>query len=150
MKFQKFLILLAIPLAIWLLIDNFPSGYYLEQRDLPYKLYVSFFNDLTLPFGFYYVLCLFETWISKLKSWQVKACLVFLVPASFEIGQFLCQELALTQVFSLYGGVFDPLDLIVYAAGGLLAALVERRIFAKYFKFWEQNYPQTNLELKEA
>jgi hypothetical protein len=131
------LILFAIPLGIWLFINNFPSGYYLDQRDWPYKLYISFFNDLTIPFSLYFVLCLFEKWIPQLKAWQVKALLVFLLPASIEIGQLIYQKLGLTLVFSMYGGAFDPLDLVVYAASGLLAAFLERQVFAKYFNFWD-------------
>jgi hypothetical protein len=135
-KILKTLILLAIPLGIWLFINNFPPGYYLDQRDWSYKLYVSFFNDLTIPFSFYFVLCLFEKWIPQLKAWQVKALLVFLLPASIEIGQLIYQKLDLTRVFSMYGGAFDPLDLVVYAAGGLLAALLERQVFSRIFSFW--------------
>jgi len=136
-KFQKALILLAIPLTIWLFANNFPSGYYLDQTDWPYKLYISFFNDLAFPFCIYLLLCLFENWIPRLKPWQVKACLAFLLPASIEVGQLIYQKMGLAQVFMTYGGAFDPLDLVVYAAGGLLAVLLERRLFAKYFKFWE-------------
>ena len=146
MKFPKILILLAMPLAIWLFTNNFPSGYYLDQRDWPYKLYVSFFNDLTLPFGFYFLLCLLEKWIPGLKAWQVKVSLVFLVPASLEIGQLIYQKLDLTRVFSTYGGAFDPLDLVMYAAGGLLAALLERQVFARVFSFWEPEFDPNNLQ----
>jgi hypothetical protein len=136
MKFLKILILLAIPLVIYLFIENFPPGYYLDQRNLPYTLYVSFFQALAFPFGLYFALCLFEKWIHRLKPWQVKVFLAFLLPASIEIGQLIYQKLELTRVFSTYGGTFDPLDFIMYAAGGLLAALIERKVFAKLFRFW--------------
>jgi hypothetical protein len=135
-KFQKILILLAIPLAIWLFINNFPSGYYLDQQAWPFKLYVSFFNDLAFPFALYFLLCLLEKWIPRLKPWQVKAGLVFLPPAAIEIGQLLFQMLNLSQVLMMYGGAFDPLDLVAYAVGGLLAAVIERKVFAKFFRFW--------------
>ena len=105
MKFLKILILLAIPLGLWLFIENFPSGYYLDQTALPYKLYVSFFSDLAMPFGLYFVLCLFEKWIPWLKSWQAKTLLVFLLPTSIEIGQFIYQKLELTRILSMYGGL---------------------------------------------
>ena len=150
MKFLKILILLAIPLGLWLFIENFPSGYYLDQTALPYKLYVSFFSDLAMPFGLYFVLCLFEKWIPWLKSWQAKTLLVFLLPTSIEIGQFIYQKLELTRILSMYGGAFDPLDFVAFATGGLLAALLERKVFAKHFKFWEQDTHQTGLQLKEA
>lgn len=136
MKFQKALILITIPLAIWLFIDNFMAGYYLDQTGWPYKLYTSFFSDLAFPFCFYFIFCLFEKWIPKLKAWQVKAGIAFLIPASIEIGQLIWQGLNLSRVFQMYGGAFDPLDLVVYALGGLLAALIERKVFAEAFSFW--------------
>ena len=136
MKPLKILFILALALGIWYFTENFPSGYYLDQNGLVYKLYVSFFNDLTRPFALYFVLCLFEKWIPRLKPWQVKTFLAFLLPTSIEIGQLVYQKLELMRIFSTYGGTFDPLDLVMYAAGGLLAALIERKVFAKYFRFW--------------
>jgi hypothetical protein len=149
-KLLKIIFILTLALGIWYFTENFPSGYYLDQDGLVYKLYVSFFNDLTQPFALYFVLCLFEKWMPGLKSWQVKAFLVFLLPASLEIGQLIYQKLDLTRVFSTYGGAFDPLDLVMYAAAGLLAALLERKVFARYFKFWEQDTPQSGVQLKEV
>jgi hypothetical protein len=138
-KFQKALILIAIPLIFWLFVDNFRPGYSLDQTGWPYILYISFFNDLAFPFCLYFALCLFEPWILALKSWQAKALLAFLLPACIEVGQLIYIKLGLTQVFMTYGGAFDPLDLVVYAAGALFAVLLERSFFAKYFKFWEPN-----------
>jgi hypothetical protein len=124
-------------------------GYYLDQRAWPYKLYISFFNDLALPFGFYFLLCLLEKWFPALQRWQVKCFLAWSLPASFEIGQFIYQKSGLTQILMMYGGAFDPLDLVAYAAGGLLAALLERRVLARVFKFWEPDGSPSNLKLKE-
>ena len=135
----KIIFILTLALGIWYFTENFPSGYYLDQNGLVYKLYISFFNDLTQPFALYFVLCLFEKWIPRLKPWQAKALLVFLLPASIEIGQFIYQKLELIRLFSMYGGGFDPLDFLAYAAGGLLAAFVERKIFAKSFKWWNES-----------
>lgn len=139
MKFQKALILLAIPFTIWLFADNFMPGYYLDQTGWPYKLYISFFNDLAFPFCLYFIFCLFEKWIPKLKAWQIKAMLAFLISASIEIGQLLYVKLGLTQVFMTCGGAFDPLDLIFYAIGGLTATILERKILAKAFSFWQKD-----------
>lgn len=142
MKFQKAVFLIAIPLAIWLFTDNFMPGYYLDQTGWTYVLYISFFNDLLFPICIYFVLCLFEKWIPQIGPWQVKVILSFLVPASIEIGQLIYQKMGLTQVFMAYGGAFDPLDLVVYGAGGSLAALLERRVFAETLRFWKNVSPE--------
>jgi len=146
MKFLKILILVAIPLGIWLWINNFPSGYYLDQGALFYRLYISFFNDLALPFALYFGFCLFEKWIPRLKPWQTKVLVAFLIPASLEIGQLLFEKLDLSRLVLVYGGAFDLWDLVAYAAGGLLAALLERKIFSNHFKFWEQTSLTTDQE----
>ena len=150
MKFLKILILLAIPFGLWQFVESYPAGYYLDQTALPYKLYISFFSDFAMPFGTYFVLCLFEKWILRLKSWQVKVFLAFLLPASIECAQFIYQELGLAQVFMMYGGAFDLLDFVAFAAGGLLAALIERKVFFRYFIFWEGETHKTSLRLDEA
>lgn len=79
-----------------------------------FLLSASYFSDLALPFGFYFLLKLNEDKIASLQKWWVKAFLVFLMVALSEIGQF----------FGLYifGRTFDPIDFIVYAVGVLLAA----------------------------
>jgi hypothetical protein len=53
--------------------------------------------------------------------------IVFVLPSAME----LLQGLGL----NVLGRGFDPFDFLAYAAGGLLATLVERQVLAR-LKFW--------------
>ncbi len=94
-----------------------------------YTLYYSYFSDLALPFGFYFLLCLSEPDISLLKSWKVKALLVFSAATTCEIGQYL--------EYYFLGRTFDPIDILMYAIAVLAAAFVDVRILPRLFKFWK-------------
>ena len=95
-----------------------------------HDLYYSYFSDLALPFGFYFLLCASETHIPHLRPWWVKSALVFGAAATAEILQFYGID--------ALGITFDPLDIVMYALGVLLAAMLERLIFARRFSFWSQ------------
>jgi len=62
-----------------------------------------------------------------LKPWYVKAAIIFLLCTTSEVLQF----------YGIYafGVTFDWLDILAYCAGVLLAALVERKLFAR-LSFW--------------
>ena len=94
-----------------------------------FTLSASYFSDLALPFGFYFLLALNEENVPFLRHWWAKAGIVFLMAALAEIGQY----------FGLYvlGRTYDPIDFLMYAAGVLLAALVDG-LFSRVFRFWEQ------------
>jgi hypothetical protein len=126
-RIPKLIILLFIPLSIALFLENFPYGKYFEPGSVAYFLYASYFTDFVQPFGLYFVLCLFEPWLKWMRSWWVKALIVFLVPSVME----LLQGMGL----NILGRGFDPFDFLAYAAGGLLAALVERQALA-HLGFW--------------
>ncbi len=130
MKFPKLFILLFIPLAIALFLENFPYGVYFAPGALAYRLYAGYFTDFIQPFGLYFVLCLPEPWLAWMRPWRVKTLLVFLVPSAMELLQGLGLD--------VLGRDFDPLDFLAYAAGALLAALFERQVLAR-LKFW--NFP---------
>ena len=91
-------------------------------------LSASYFSDLALPFGFYFLLALSAEKTEFLRKWWVKAGIVFLMATFAEVGQY----------FGLYilGRTFDPIDIVMYAAGVLLAALVDW-LFLIVFKFWK-------------
>ncbi len=93
-----------------------------------FSLSASYFSDLALPFGFYFLLAEMEEKTEFLRKWWIKAGIVFLMATLAEIGQY----------FGLYipGRTFDPIDIAVYAAGVLLVALVDW-IFSVVFKFWK-------------
>jgi len=93
-----------------------------------FTLSTSYFSDLALPFGFYFLLTVSEEKTAFLQKWWVKAGAVFLIAALAEIGQY----------FDLYifGRTFDPIDIAMYAAGVLLAVFVDW-FFSLVFKFWK-------------
>ncbi len=101
-------------------------GRYSSER--MFTLSASYFSDLALPFGFYFLLTLMEEKTAFLQKWWMKAGIVCLMAAFAEVGQY----------FGLYilGRTFDPIDVAVYAAGVLLAALADW-LFSIVFKFWK-------------
>jgi hypothetical protein len=92
-------------------------------------LYHSYFADIALPFGFYFLLSLSESRHTFLKPWSVKALAVFAVCTVSETLQFF-------GIFA-FARVFDPLDFVMYGLGALAAAAVDRAVFARSFSFWE-------------
>jgi hypothetical protein len=91
-------------------------------------LSASYFSDLALPFGFYFLLKLSEEKITILQKWWVKAGIIFLLATFSEVGQF----------YGLYllGRTFDPIDIGVYAVGVFLAAFIDW-MFSIAFRFWK-------------
>ncbi len=100
-----------------------------HTRGLVQELYSSYFSDVVLPFVAYF-LC---GTLPFLPKWWQKAAVTFGMASAAE---FL-------QGFGIYalGKTFDPLDFAAYAAGTLIAVSVERLLFAKYLKFWDDVGP---------
>jgi len=92
-------------------------------------IYQSYFADVIIPFGFYFLLTLSSDNHKQLKKWWVKALLVFGLCALSETLQYF-------GVFAL-ARVFDPVDYLMYGVGVLLAAFVDRQIFTRIFSYWE-------------
>ena len=92
-------------------------------------IYYSYFADVFIPFGFYFLLFPLQSKYSLFEKWQVKALAIFLLCASSEILQF----------FGIYAlaRVFDLLDFVMYGIGVLIAAFVDRKLLAKYLSFWD-------------
>jgi len=124
----KYITVLGIVLAI-AVVHILRAGQYLEGRWHIY--YYSFFSDMVLPFGMYFLLCLNEPQIPMLRRWTVKCGLVFGAAAIAET----------LQGFGIpcLGQTFDPMDYVMYAAGVLAAAVVDRQIFRRVLPFWEPN-----------
>lgn len=93
-------------------------------------LYSSYFSDLVLPFGFYFLLFLPDTRWPLLARWEVKAAAVFLMAAAAETLQYLGVD--------ALGTVFDPLDYVMYAAGVTLAACVDTQLLRRTVAFWRE------------
>ncbi len=89
------------------------------------RLFHSYFADLALPFGFYFLLILNEEHFAFLRPWYSKALAVFSLVSISEIMQY----------FGIYAlaSVFDPVDFIMYASGVLLAAFVDLKVISKYY-----------------
>lgn len=96
-----------------------------------FRFYYSYFSDIALPFGFYFLLCNIEEQSHQLKRWWVKAVLVFALAGLAEILQFL-------GVYAL-GITFDPLDFVMYAIGVLLAAFVDQQVLFRLLPFWAED-----------
>ncbi|NLG27921.1 MAG: hypothetical protein GX557_08415 [Chloroflexi bacterium] len=91
-------------------------------------LHASYFADLVMPFGAYFLLCMGQEGMPLLARWPVRLGLAFGLPALAETLQFL-------GVWAL-GVTFDPLDYAMYAAGAGSAALVDRQLLRRYAAFW--------------
>ena len=104
------------------LIHAFRVGTYLPGK--MFTLYYSYFSDIVVPFGMYFLLFMADVHIRFLRDWRVKAMLVFGVASSTE----------LMQAFGvpLLGRTFDPLDFVMFGAGVLLAVLTDRFLFDRF------------------
>lgn len=107
-------------------IHGFRVGTYLDGRS--FTLYYSYFSDIVVPFGMYFLLCLNEVSFRFLRDWRVKAGVVFGVSSLTELGQAVG--------IPLLGLTFDPLDFVMFAIGTLLAVFVDRVLFDRVFSFW--------------
>lgn len=98
------------------------------QYDL-YNLYRSYFSDVIIPFGFYYLLCATEFKIPQMKSWKMKLAISFIFPAIAET----------LQLFGIpfLGSTYDPVDYIMYGIGSTIACIIEVQILPRVFKFWK-------------
>lgn len=91
--------------------------------------YSSFFSDLLLPFGVYFLIAMNDWRYPVLHKWWVKALLTFSIPAFAEI----------LQAFGIYalGSTFDPLDFLMYGIGVMMAVLLEKLVFEPHISFWK-------------
>ncbi len=93
-----------------------------------HRFFHSYYADIALPLGFYFLLKNLEDNFAFLRPWYWKATAVFLLVATSETLQF----------FGIYAfaRIFDPLDFLAYASGVLSAAFIDRAIFTKVFNSW--------------
>lgn len=119
----------AVVVSILLLIalvHVFRVGTYL--RGSLFTLYYSYFSDIVVPFGMYFLLFLNDAYVRFLRDWRVKAMLVFGVASSTEVMQAFG--------LPLLGETFDPLDFVMFGGGVLLAALMDRFLFDRLIPHW--------------
>lgn len=110
-------------------IHAFRIGTYLHGEW--YSLYYSYASDILLPFGVYYLLSINEFQFKFLQKWWVKVIIIFCAMTFSEIMQY----------FGIYffGVTFDPLDILMYSIGALLAAYFDTQVFDKFIPSWNYN-----------
>ena len=128
-QLAKMAILLGISLGLLSLLNIFSPATIFEPESTGWILSVSYANDLILPFALYCFICLGERWLG---TWRGRALLTFAIFILLEFGQFLYYKVWPGH----YVGVFDPLDVLMYATSVGLAVFVDQKIFPKLFKFW--------------
>ncbi|MFC2025925.1 hypothetical protein ACFLUC_01890 [Chloroflexota bacterium] len=112
---------IAIPVA---LLHFVPGSNYAG----PYPVFVNgYLIDILLPLSFYFLLSLNES--PLLDNWLVKAGLVFGAAALVEASQSFG--------IPLLGRTYDPLDILMYGSGVLLAAFLDMVVFPRIFDFWK-------------
>ena len=94
-----------------------------------HRFFRSYFADIALPFGYYFLLMLLEDKYRPFQKWYLKATTIFI----------LCAVSETLQYFGIYAlaTVFDPIDYAMYATGVVLAAITDRIIFTRVFRFWQ-------------
>jgi len=101
-------------------------------------LYYSYFSDIIIPFGFYFLLCLNEISFSFLRPWKTKALLVFSTSTLTEV----------LQAFDIYflGLTFDYFDIVAFGFGAFLAVVIDELLFKKYIPNW--NYSENKSQIQ--
>jgi hypothetical protein len=121
----------AVVVALMLviaLIHVFRVGTYLDGT--LFTVYYSYFSDIVIPFGMYFLLCLNDVSFPLLRDWRVKALLVFAVSSLTEVMQAFGVP--------LLGLTFDPLDIVMFGVGTLAAVFVDRFLFERTLPFWSR------------
>ena len=116
----------VVVMVVVALIHIFRVGTYLSGS--LFTLYYSYFSDVIIPFGMYFILCLNDRNISFLRGWCTKSLVVFGAASATEIAQ----------AFGIYllGVTFDPLDFVMFALGTLLAAFVDQVVLTRLLSSW--------------
>jgi glycopeptide antibiotics resistance protein len=128
-RWVKVGILLLVLLGLYLFAIDFPFYEVFEPQSAGWIFWVSYANNLILPFALYFFLCLGERW---LKTWHVRALIALAIPIVLEFGQLFYYRFSTSR----YVGSFDPLDIVMSIIGVGLAVLVERKVFAKLIRNW--------------
>jgi hypothetical protein len=114
-------IMVLIALVHWFRVGTYLPGSL-------FTLYYSFFGDVIIPFGMYFLLWMNDVHVPFLRDWRVKAMLVFGAACSTEV----------LQAFGvpLLGRTFDPLDFVMFGVGVMLAVFVDKLLLDRLFLRW--------------
>jgi len=121
---QKMMVAITVILFI-AAIHIFRVGTYLSGK--LFILYYSFFSDIVIPIGIYFMLCINAVSIPYLKNWKTKAAIVFVIAAVTEIAQAFG--------IPILGSTFDPLDFVMFGVGIFIAIGLDY-LFSRVFSFW--------------
>lgn len=95
------------------------------QYNGPLRPFVTgYLIDLALPFSLVLLLGVGLARVPVLRSSISRACLVFFIGAVVEFSQYFDVP--------LFGRTFDPLDLLMYAAGATAALGFEKLVFSPF------------------
>jgi len=124
-KIKKIAGLIIMPFIALLHIFNI--GKYLDGFWL--TVYLSYFSDLLIPFGIYFLLNIAADDFPLFRHWFAKA--VFIV-GFCTIAEFL-------QYFGIYalGITFDLFDIVMYCTGVALAVILDRLILKRIIHLWD-------------
>ena len=104
----------------------FKPASYLSREG--YILYHSYYADVMIPFGFYFWLSVNDKSLAFLRNWKLKAALIFTGATITELLQYF-------DIYAL-GTTFDPMDIVAFAVGAIMAVLIDRFLFPRIFSFW--------------
>ena len=121
---QKMLVAMTVILFITA-IHIFRVGSYFSGK--LFIWYYSFFSDIVIPIGIYFLLCINDVTIPYLKNWKTKAAIVFVIAAATEIAQAFG--------IPILGSTFDPVDFVMFGLG-IFIAIVLDYLFSRIFSFW--------------
>jgi hypothetical protein len=90
----------------------------------PFRAFVTgYLIDLALPFSLVLLLGVGLATVPRLRAPLVRALLVFSIGAVVEVSQYFGVP--------VFGRTYDPLDLLMYAAGASAALVFERIVFVR-------------------
>jgi hypothetical protein len=123
-NFKRMMVAIVVILLI-AVVHIFRVGSYLSGK--LFVLYYSFFSDIVIPIGIYFLLCINDVTVPILESWKTKAALVFFIATTTEIAQAFG--------IPLLGNTFDTLDFVMFGVGTLIAVGLDK-VFSRVFSFW--------------
>ena len=86
-------------------------------------MYYSYASDILIPLAFYFLICMNDVQFRFLQKWYAKALIVFALATFTEV----------MQAFGIYlvGITFDPVDIIMFGVGVLVAAFLDVQVFER-------------------
>ena len=122
---EKRLVITVIALIVGAL--HFLKGEIFRGR---FHLFVNgYLIDILLPMALFLLMGLFQNKIIRLPLFR--ACAVFGFGCFVEASQYFGRP--------LFGSTFDPFDILAYAGGVLLGALLDMFVFPRFIPRWSES-----------